>query len=65
MGRFLLLFVVERLSLDADAAAEQAAIALAVLALITVAASVPSGWLADRIGRRALMLGGGPSLGSA
>ncbi|MCA1569833.1 MAG: MFS transporter, partial [Chloroflexi bacterium] len=37
VGRFLLLFVAERLSLDADAAAEQAGMALALLALITVA----------------------------
>ena len=59
VGRFLLLFVAQRSGLDAHAAAEQAGSALAVLALITVAASVPSGWLADRFGRRALMLAGG------
>ena len=59
VGRFLLLFVAERLGLQPDAAAEQAGIALASLAAITVAASLPSGWLADRVGRRALMLMGG------
>lgn len=59
VGRFLLLFVSERLGLPPDAAAEQAGIALALLAAITVLASLPSGWLADRLGRRALMLAGG------
>jgi MFS family permease len=32
---------------------------LAVLALFTVLASIPAGWLTDRLGRRALMVGGG------
>ena len=59
VGRFLLLFVADRLSLEADAAAAQAGAALGILALVTVAASVPAGWLADRLGRRALMLTGG------
>lgn len=59
VGRFLLLFVGDRMSLDADAAAAQAGLALGLLALVTVAASVPSGWLADRLGRRPLMLAGG------
>ena len=59
VGRFLLLFVSERLGLQPDAAAEQAGIALALLAAITVLASLPSGWLADRLGRRVLMLAGG------
>jgi MFS family permease len=59
VGRFLLIFAAERLGLGADAAAEQAGSALALLALITVLASLPSGWLADRLGRRPLMLTGG------
>lgn len=59
VGRFLLLFIAERLGLPPDAAAEQAGIALAFLAAITVAASLPLGWFADRVGRRALMLAGG------
>jgi MFS family permease len=59
VGRFLLLFVAERMGLRPDAAAEQAGTALALLAVITVVASLPSGWLADRVGRRALMLAGG------
>jgi MFS family permease len=59
VGRFLLLFAAERLGLGANAAGEQAGAALAVLALVTVLASVPSGWLADRLGRRPLMLAGG------
>lgn len=59
VGRFLLVFVAQRLGLGADEAGSEAGIALAVLALITVAASFPSGWLADRLGRRPLMLAGG------
>ena len=59
IGRFLLVFAAERLGLGADAAAEQAGSALALLALVTVLASLPTGWLADRLGRRPLMLAGG------
>lgn len=59
VGRFLLLFVSERLGLSPDAAAEQAGLALALLAAITVVASLPAGWLADRVGRRGLMVSGG------
>lgn len=59
VGRFLLLFTAQRLGLDADAAAAQAGTALAILTLATAAAAVPSGWLADRIGRSAVMLAGG------
>ncbi len=59
VGRFLLFFVADRLGLSADAAGERAGVALAVLAAITVIASLPSGWLADTIGRRPLMLIGG------
>lgn len=59
VGRFLLLFVAERQELGADAAAGEAGMVLALLALVTAAAALPAGWLADRIGRRALMLAGG------
>ncbi|HET8776955.1 MAG TPA: MFS transporter [Candidatus Limnocylindria bacterium] len=59
VGRFLLLFVADRFELAPDAATTEAGMALALLALVTVAASLPAGWLADRIGRRALMVGGG------
>lgn len=59
VGRFLLLFVADRLGLGADEAAMEAGAALALLALATVVASPPSGWLSDRIGRRPLMLAGG------
>lgn len=59
VGRFLLFFVAARFELSPAAAAADAAMALAVLALVTVAASLPAGWLADRIGRRTLMVGGG------
>ena len=57
-GRFLLLFVANRLGLSENQAAEQAGNLLAGLALITVVASPFSGWLADRIGRLPLMTGG-------
>lgn len=59
VGRFLVLFVAQRFELDANAAAEQGGIVLAVLTLATVLASLPAGWLSDRIGRGRLMLGGG------
>ncbi|MCA1587687.1 MAG: MFS transporter [Chloroflexi bacterium] len=59
VGRFLLLFVADRLGLSPERAGEQAGLALALLAAITVIASVPSGWLADRFGRRPLMAAGG------
>ena len=59
VGRFLVLFVAERGGVSAEAAAEGAGIALAVLAATTVLASFPAGWAADRVGRRALMAAGG------
>jgi MFS family permease len=59
VGRFLLLFVADRLGLGPDAAGAQAGAALALLAAVTVLASLPSGWLADRLGRRPLMVAGG------
>lgn len=59
VGRFLLFFTAERLGVDADAAAADAGAALALLTLLTALASLPSGWLADRVGRRPVMLGGG------
>jgi MFS family permease len=57
-GRFLLLFVANRLGLSEEQAAEQAGNLLAALALITVLAAPLTGWLADRIGRLPLMIGG-------
>lgn len=59
VGRFLVLWFADRFDLTANAAAEGAGGLLAVLALMTVLASLPSGWLADRFGRQGLMLGGG------
>ncbi len=56
VGRFLLYFVGDRLAMAPDAAAEQAGMLLAGLALVTVLAAVPAGWLADRLGRTPLML---------
>ena len=57
-GRFLLLFVADRLGLSGNQAAEQAGNLLAALALIIVVASPLTGWLADRIGRVPMMIGG-------
>jgi MFS family permease len=57
-GRFLLLFVANRLGLSQAQAAEQAGNLLAGLALITILASPFTGWLSDRIGRVPLMIGG-------
>ncbi len=57
-GRFLLLFIADRLGLSEGQAAEQAGNLLAALALITVLASPFTGWLADRVGRLPLMIGG-------
>ena len=64
VGRFLLLFIAERQGLGADAAGGEAGTALATLALLTAVASLPSGWLADRGGRRALLLAGGALAGA-
>ena len=57
-GRFLLLFVANRLGLSEDQAAEQAGNILAGLALITILASPFTGWLADHMGRIPLMTSG-------
>ncbi len=57
-GRFLLLFVANRLGLTENQAAEQAGNLLAGLALITVLASPITGWLADHMGRVPLMIAG-------
>jgi len=58
VGRFLLLFVAHRLGLGPEAAAADAGAVLAILALLTAAASIPAGWAADRLGRRPMMVGG-------
>jgi MFS family permease len=58
VGRFLFLFVAERLGLSGAEAAEQAGNLLAGLALITILASPVTGWLADRFGRLPLMITG-------
>jgi MFS family permease len=57
-GRFLLLFVADRLGLSENQAAEQAGSLLAGLAFITILASPFTGWFADRIGRVPLMMTG-------
>ena len=58
VGRFLFLFVADAWALSPEDAAAQAGTALLVLAALTVAASIPAGWLADRVGRRPLMVTG-------
>jgi MFS family permease len=58
VGRFLLLFVANRLNLDPARAAEEAGTLLAALALVTILAAVPAGWLADRFGRVPFMVAG-------
>ncbi|HUR16691.1 MAG TPA: MFS transporter [Candidatus Limnocylindrales bacterium] len=58
VGRFMFLFVADAWNLSADDAAAQAGLALTVLAALTVAASIPAGWLADRLGRRPVMVAG-------
>lgn len=57
-GRFLLFFVADRLGLSETQAAEQAGMLLAGLALITILASPFTGWVADRVGRRPLIITG-------
>jgi MFS family permease len=56
IGRFMLLFVSERLGLDVGGSSEQTASLLAVLTLMTALAALPGGWAADRFGRVPLML---------
>jgi MFS family permease len=56
IGRFLLLFVAERLGLAADEAAVQAGGLLAALGLVSLLFSPLAGWAADRVGRGLLML---------
>jgi MFS family permease len=59
VGRFLFSFVGARFGLTPDEAAAQAGVVLLVLTAATVAASIPAGWLADRLGRTHLMQAGG------
>jgi|GEM_PF-602481 len=58
VGRFLLLFVADRLSLGPAQATAQADRLLAELALITALFSPVAGWAADRVGRVPLMIAG-------
>jgi MFS-type transporter involved in bile tolerance (Atg22 family) len=59
IGRFLVYYVGDRLGLAPAQAAEQAGGLLAGLALATVVAAPVGGWLADRWGRKPLMIAGG------
>lgn len=58
VSRFWLFFIVDRLRLDPEDATGEAGTLLAGLALVTVIASIPAGWAADRFGRLPLMLCG-------
>jgi MFS family permease len=55
VGRFFLFFVGDRLGLEPARAAEQAGALLGALTLVTFLAAPAAGWLADRIGRVAVM----------
>ncbi len=56
VGRFLMFFVSDRLSLPAAQASGLSGVILAILALATVLAAFPAGWAADRFGRVRVML---------
>lgn len=58
VGRFLLLFVADRLGLDLVQATAETSILLAELASITAVLSPVAGWAADRLGRMPLMVAG-------
>jgi MFS family permease len=56
VGRFLLYFVADRLSLDPGGAAETVGGLLAGLALLTALGGLLAGWASDHVGRMPLML---------
>lgn len=58
VGRYFVLYLADRLGLGAAEAAAEAGMILGVLALLTAIASLPSGWAADRLGRRTPSVGG-------
>jgi MFS family permease len=58
IGRFMLLFVSDRLGLDVGGSSEQTGSLLAALTLMTALAALPGGWAVDRFGRVPLMLMG-------
>lgn len=58
VGRFFVLYVADRLGVDADTAVEQAGWLLAALALATAAGSPYAGRLADRYGAPRVMVAG-------
>lgn len=64
VGRFLFLFLAERGGGGPAEVAAQAGGILALLTVLTAAAALPAGWLADRLGRSPLMLAGGVTGGA-
>lgn len=58
IGRYLLLFVSERLGIDPMTAADETGWLLALLTLITALSALPGGWLADHLGRPRTMIAG-------
>src|SRR4051794_38977970 len=58
VGRYLLLFVAHRLQLSGGESAGVAGSVLAALTLLTMIASLPAGWIADRAPRPSLMQAG-------
>jgi MFS family permease len=58
IGRYLLLFAAERLGLSPAEAGAASATLFAALTLVTAVAALPAGWLADRSGRRGVMVVG-------
>jgi len=56
VGRFLVLLIADRLRIPADQALDEAGGLLALLALVTAAAALVFGWLADRRERTDLMV---------
>jgi MFS family permease len=58
IGRFFLLFIADRLGFDPATAGDEAGWMLAILALATALAAIPSGWIADRRGAVPVMVAG-------
>lgn len=58
VGRFMLLLVANRLEIPPSRAADETGGLLALFTLVTAGAAIPAGLLADRNGRRSMMVAG-------